>query len=87
MAPYASLLAMPASAFVGFLQLSGFWLLPLSALAVYGTKYYHSQKLETGRAIAWQFVITFFCLSIVEWLGRIASLYMTGYSFFGEVSR
>jgi hypothetical protein len=84
MAPYATSIAIFAAVFLGFFQLSGFWLLPLTGLAVFGMRFYHPEQFVTWFAYARSSVVAFLCLSLFEWVARLASLYMTGFSFVGD---
>lgn len=77
-APYATAASIIAALFLGFLQLPGFWLLPLGVLAVVGSKFYHPTELNNWFAYLKQFLVSLVCLSLVEWIARLASLYMTG---------
>jgi hypothetical protein len=85
MAPYSTSIAILAAIFLGFFQLSGFWLLPLTGLAVSGMRFYHPGQFGNWFAYARSSVIAFLCLSLLEWVARLASLYMTGHAFIGRV--
>jgi len=81
MAPYATSLAVLAAIFLGFFQLSGFLLLPLTGLAVFGMRFYHPEQFITWFAYARSSIMAFLCLSLFEWVARLASLYVTGHAF------
>jgi hypothetical protein len=83
--PYATSVSVFAALFIGFLQLSGFWLLPLTMLSVLGMRFYHPEQFKTWFEYARSSVVAFICLAILEWLARLASLYVTGYQFVGRV--
>jgi hypothetical protein len=83
--PYAAVISTIAALFVGFLQLPGWLLLMLSVLAVYGMRYYYPTNFQSVFSYITNFVLVFCFLSIMEWVARIASLYMTGHQFIGQV--
>jgi hypothetical protein len=85
MAPYSTSIAIIAAIFLGFFRLSGFWLLPLTCLAVWGMRFYHPEQFGTWFAYARSGVIAFLCLSLFEWVARLASLYIAGYAFIGRI--
>ena len=85
LAPYSTFISVIGALFVGFLQLPGWLLLGLVAVAVYGMRYYHPTSFGSKFSYIKKFVLVIFFLSVIEWLARIASLYMTGYQFVGRV--
>jgi hypothetical protein len=68
MAPYATSISILAAVFLGFFQLSGFWLLPLTGLAVSGMRFYHPEQFGTWFAYARSSAVAFLCLPLFEWL-------------------
>ncbi|MDO9487271.1 MAG: hypothetical protein Q7J32_02775 [Sphingomonadaceae bacterium] len=84
-APNSTLISVIGALFVGFLQLPGWLLLGLAALAVYGMRYYHPTSFESRFSYIKNFIFVIFFLSVIEWLARIASLFMTGHEFVGRV--
>ncbi len=77
MAGVATFSAILGSVFVGFLRLSGFWLLPLAALATYGMKHYdESEKQWTVWDYARSFIVAILMLALFEWVARLASVYL-----------
>ena len=81
MGAFATILAVIAAMFVGFLQAPWWLLVPLTFSVVYGMQSYHPLEYRTWRSYAWSFVIALIMLASVAWLARIASLYMTGHKF------
>jgi hypothetical protein len=82
---YATAISLVAALFVGFLQLPGALLLILTALAVYGMRYYYPANFQSPLSYISNFVLILCLLSACEWVARIASLYMTGHQFIGRV--
>lgn len=74
-------IALLAAIFVGFLQLSGWLLLPLAGLAAYGMQSYGDASTSRAKSYLWSFVVALALLALAEWLARLASLYMSGHSF------
>lgn len=85
MGALATILSIFGALFVGFLQLSGWLLLPLGALAVYGMRHYHPDGFQTPFSYVRNFVVAVAVLALIEWVARLASLYMTGHQFSGSV--
>ena len=81
MGAFATILAVIAAMFVGFLQAPRWLLVPLTVSVVYGMQYYQPLEYRTWRSYAWSFVVAFIMLASVDWLARLASLYMTGHRF------
>ena len=77
----ATLLSLIAAIFAGFLQLSGWFLVPLAALAVYGMQSYNSKQVVRQRSYVWQFIVAFLVLAAAEWVARLMSLYLSGHQF------
>jgi len=78
---FATVLALIAAMLVGFLQAPRWLLVPLTVSVVYGMHSYHPREYRTWRSYAWSFIVAFIMLACVDWLARIASLYMTGHKF------
>ena len=85
MGQVATILSVLAALFVGFLQLSGWFLIPLAAFAVFGMRYYHPDQFITWWSYVRSFVIALLIIALFEWIARLASLYMTGHQFTGAV--
>jgi len=84
-APYLTFLSAVCALFVGFLQLSGWLLLVLAALAVYGARHYHPENFPSLYSYMHTYVVFLLVLAGVEWIARLASLYMAGHQFMGQV--
>ena len=74
-----------AALFIGFLQLPQALLIVVAAMAVYGMGYYHPDQFDRWTSYVRPFLVSLLILSLTEWVARLASLYMTGHSFFGRV--
>ncbi|MCW1843535.1 hypothetical protein [Prosthecomicrobium hirschii] len=84
MAKTATALSIFAALFVGFLQLTPWLLMPLAVLAAFGMSAYSEEAISLLGHVR-NFVASIFMLSIIEWVARLASLYMTGHDFVGRV--
>lgn len=85
MGALATTISVIGALFVGFLQVSGWLLLPLGVLAVYGMRHYHPEGFLTLFSYVRNFVVAVALLALFEWVARLASLYMTGHQFSGSV--
>ena len=62
----ATAVALIATLFVGFLQLTGWLLIPLALLSAYGMQAYGSAGGSQVKSYAWSFVASLALLAIVE---------------------
>ena len=86
MGQVATILSVFLALFVGFLRLPGLLLIPLAMLAVFGMRHYEPAQFRSWFAYARSFVIALLILAFFEWIARLASLYVSGYSFVGRAS-
>lgn len=76
MSGFATLAATILALFLGFLQLSGWLLLPLAAVSTLGMRHYDPENFRSWTGYLTSFITSLVALAVLAWLASIANHYV-----------